>query len=43
MKKKILGENAARLYNIEIAEPEKRFGQPISEKADAVGTAAPVG
>jgi predicted TIM-barrel fold metal-dependent hydrolase len=43
MKKKILGENAARLYNIEIAEPEKRFGQAISEKADAVGSAAPVG
>jgi hypothetical protein len=40
MKKKILGENAARLYNIPIAEPEKRFGQPVSEDA---GTVAPVG
>jgi uncharacterized protein len=43
MKKKILGENAARLYNIEIAKQEKKFGQPISEEAGAVGTAAPVG
>jgi hypothetical protein len=43
MKKKILGENAARLYHSEIAGQEKRFGQPISEEAGAGGSAAPVG
>jgi uncharacterized protein len=40
-KRKILGENAARLYNINIGEP-KRFGLPVSEK-EAAGAAAPVG
>ena len=42
MKKKILGENAARLYHIDIGEQNKRFGQPISERAEPAGITAPV-
>jgi hypothetical protein len=37
-----LGENAARLYQIDIGEQNKRFGLPISEKAEPAGTTAPV-
>ncbi len=41
-KKKILGENAARLYQIDIGEQNKQFGLAVSEKAEPAGTTAPV-
>jgi predicted TIM-barrel fold metal-dependent hydrolase len=42
MKKKILGENAARLYNIEIPGRSKSAGQTTSQKAEPAATAASV-
>jgi hypothetical protein len=40
-KKKILGQNVARLYNIDIGD-ENRFGSPVSEAPEPVGKVAPV-
>jgi len=37
-----LGENAARLYHIDIGEQNKQFGLPVSENAEPAGTTAPV-
>jgi predicted TIM-barrel fold metal-dependent hydrolase len=39
-KKKILGENAARLYNIDIPGRNKSSAQAASQKPEPAGTAA---
>jgi predicted TIM-barrel fold metal-dependent hydrolase len=41
MKKKILGENAARLYKIDLGE-QKHFGSAVSEAPEPVSKVAPV-
>jgi hypothetical protein len=41
MKKKILGENTARLYNISVGEP-KHFGSAVSEAPEPLRKGAPV-
>jgi hypothetical protein len=35
VRRKIMGENAARLYNINIAERSKKLGLPAMGKAEA--------
>ena len=40
VRRKIMGENAARLYNIDIAERCKKLGLPVRAKAEAAAAVA---